>query len=99
MEIKTIGDRVGLGITTVLAEVVLLQFSSQGMPKVSYMKATELFVVVSFTFIFLALFESALVYRASFWVPKSNEQDNAKVELTDKVHGFDIYLNFTLAKY
>ena len=37
------------------------------MPKVSYMKAAELFLVVSFGFIFLALVESAIVYKATFW--------------------------------
>ena len=67
MDQTAVGDRAGLGITTVLTEIFLLEFSDAGMPKVSYMKAAELFVVVSFGFIFLALVESAIVYKATFW--------------------------------
>ena len=67
MDQTAVGDRACLGITTVLTEIFLLEFSNQGMPKVSYMKAAELFVVVSFGFIFLALVESAIVYKATFW--------------------------------
>ena len=78
MEERDIGDRAGLGITTVLTEIFLLQFSSQGMPKVSYLKAADLFVVVSFVFIFLALMESAIVYKASFGIPKWNKEDMGK---------------------
>jgi len=67
MDQTAVGDRACLGITTVLTEIFLLEFSNQGMPKVSYMKAAELFLIVSFGFIFLALVESAIVYKATFW--------------------------------
>lgn len=67
MDQTAVGDRACLGITTVLTEIFLLEFSNQGMPKVSYMKAAELFLIVSFSFIFLALVESAIVYKATFW--------------------------------
>lgn len=85
MDVTAIGDRAGLGITTVLTEIFLLQFSSQGMPKVSYMKAAELYVVVSFGFIFLALLESALAFKASYWSIKRNKQGKEKEEKGDKV--------------
>ena len=65
MEPTAIGDRAGLGITTVLTEIFLLEFSGQGMPKVNYIMAAELYVIVSFAFIFLALVESAIVHKAS----------------------------------
>ena len=55
--------RASVGTAAVLAEIFLLEFSNQGMPKVSYMKAAELFMVVSFTFIFSALVESAVVFK------------------------------------
>ena len=67
MHQTAVGDRACLGITTVLTEIFLLEFSNKGMPKVSYMKAAELFLIVSFGFIFLALVESAIVYKASLW--------------------------------
>lgn len=86
MDQTAVGDRACLGITTVLTEIFLLEFSNQGMPKVSYMKAAELYVVVSFGFIFLALVESAIVYKASFWsVVKENKQELEKDEHVEKV--------------
>ena len=82
MDQTAVGDRAGLGITTVLTEIFLLEFSDKGMPKVSYMKAAELFVVVSFGFIFLALVESAVVYKATFWSVLKED----KRELEEDVH-------------
>ena len=78
MAADEIGDRAGLGIATVLTEIFLLEFSSHGMPKVSYVKAAELYVVVSFAFIFSALVESAVVYKASAIILKGNTEDGKK---------------------
>ncbi|XP_068727410.1 gamma-aminobutyric acid receptor subunit alpha-5-like [Montipora capricornis] len=78
MAVDEIGDRAGLGIATVLTEIFLLEFSSHGMPKVSYVKAAELYVVVSFAFIFSALVESAVVYKASAIILKGNTEDGKK---------------------
>jgi len=65
----------------VLTEIFLLEFSNQGMPKVSYMKAAELFLIVSFGFIFLALVESAIVYKATFWsILKEKRKERVKEE-------------------
>ena len=86
MDQTAVGDRTGLGITTVLTEIFLLEFSSKGMPQVSYMKAAELYVVVSFGFIFLALVESAIVYKATFWsVLEENKRELEKDERVEKV--------------
>jgi len=86
MDQTAIGDRAGLGIATVLTEIFLLEFSNQGMPKVSYMKAAELFVVVSFGFIFFALVESAIVYKATFWsVLKEDKRELENEVLVEKV--------------
>jgi len=78
-----VGDRACLGITTVLTEIFLLEFSNQGMPKVSYMKAAELFLIVSFSFIFLALVESAIVYKATFW-SALKEKKNKRVKKVEE---------------
>lgn len=86
MDQTAVGDRAGLGITTVLTEIFLLEFSDKGMPKVSYMKAAELFVVVSFGFIFFALVESAIVYKATFWSAlKEDKRELEKAEHVEKV--------------
>lgn len=75
-----------MGITTVLTEIFLLEFSNQGMPKVSYMKAAELFLIVSFGFIFLALVESAIVYKASLWSVLKDKKRMKMVEEPAETH-------------
>ena len=91
MDQTAVGDRAGLGITTVLTEIFLLEFSDEGMPKVSYMKAAELFVVVSFGFIFLALVETAIVYKATFWsVLKEDKRELEKDSHVEKVIRYTI---------
>jgi len=63
MDRSEIGDRGALGITTLLTEVFLLQYTNDAMPRVSYVKAADLFLIVSFAFTFLALLESVIVYN------------------------------------
>lgn len=63
MDQGEIGDRGALGITTLLTEVFLLQYTNDSMPRVSYVKAADLFLIVSFAFTFLALLESVIVYN------------------------------------
>ncbi|XP_068726599.1 gamma-aminobutyric acid receptor subunit gamma-1-like [Montipora capricornis] len=75
---RDIAGRASVGTATVLAEIFLLQYSNQEMPKVSYLKAAELFVVVSFAFISLALVESAVVYRVTSVTLKRNVADGRK---------------------
>ncbi|XP_068727269.1 gamma-aminobutyric acid receptor subunit alpha-3-like [Montipora capricornis] len=80
MDEKDIAGRAGVGTATVLAEIFLLEFSNQGMPKVGYLKAAEVFMVVSFVFIFSALVESAFVYKASSVIlkPKIGDSQDEK---------------------
>lgn len=63
MDRGEIGDRGALGITTLLTEVFLLQYTNDSMPRVSYVKAADLFLIVSFAFTFMALLESVIVYN------------------------------------
>ena len=82
-----IGDRVSLGITTVLTGIFLVGFSSQDMPKASYMKAAELYIVVSFGFTFMALLESALAYKLSAITSKERKEvKNKGAKENDKVY-------------
>ncbi|XP_066015169.1 gamma-aminobutyric acid receptor subunit rho-2 isoform X1 [Pocillopora verrucosa] len=88
MDEMAVGDRASLGITSVLTEIFLLEFSNQGMPKVSYMKVAELYLIVSFVFIFLALIESAVVYKVSQWslLKKNSGKMTEKQAIRDKSH-------------
>ena len=78
MDGRDIAGRASVGTATVLAEIFLLQYSNQEMPKVSYLNAAELFVVASFAFISLALVESAVVYKVSSVTLKRNVADCRK---------------------
>ena len=49
----------------ILSTVFLLDSINNGVVQVSYTKASDLFVIVSFAFIFFALLETMLVYRIS----------------------------------
>ena len=63
MQPSNIADRLALEITMILTIVFLLDGINKSIIHVSYAKASDIFVIVSFCFIFLALFETMLVYR------------------------------------
>ena len=56
------GGRVGLGITTLLTIMFLLGSVNTALPRVSYAKAIDWYLIVSFLFVFLVLLECILVY-------------------------------------
>lgn len=56
------GGRVGLGITTLLTIMFLLGSANMSLPRVSYAKAIDWYLIVSFLFVFLVLVECILVY-------------------------------------
>ena len=56
------GGRVGLGITTLLTIMFLLGSVNAALPRVSYAKAIDWYLIVSFLFVFLVLVECILVY-------------------------------------
>ena len=62
MEKSDIGTRMGLGITTILTIMFLLGSLNGNLPKVSYPKALDWYLLVSFTFVFLSLVECVIVY-------------------------------------
>lgn len=58
-----IGERLSLGITTILTIVFLLGSSNSTMPRVSYAKAIDWYLLGSFIFVFSTLVTDLLVYR------------------------------------
>ncbi|XP_073240461.1 gamma-aminobutyric acid receptor subunit beta-1-like [Porites lutea] len=56
--------RVSLGITTILTSIVLSGTMNQEMPQVSYIKAQDYFLLVSFGFIFVSFLEYMIVLNS-----------------------------------
>ena len=63
MERDNIGDRIALGITTVLTIVFLLGSGNATVPRVSYAKAIDWYLMTSFIFVFVALIMCLIIFR------------------------------------
>ncbi|XP_068672886.1 gamma-aminobutyric acid receptor subunit alpha-6-like [Montipora foliosa] len=57
------GDRLTVGITCILTIVFLLGYANAMLPKVSYVKGVDWYLMTSFLFIFLSLLECIVVER------------------------------------
>ena len=62
MDKKDMGNRMALGITTILTIMFLLGSINGTMPKVSYPKALDWYLIVSFVFVFFSLAECLIVF-------------------------------------
>ena len=65
MDRRDVGSRMALGITTILTIMFLMGSINESMPKVSYPKALDWYLIVSFGFIFCALVQCLIAYRTS----------------------------------
>lgn len=72
------GGRVGLGITTLLTIMFLLGSVNSALPRVSYAKAIDWYLIVSFLFVFLVLLECILVYILRPRGKQSKDQPGVK---------------------
>ena len=63
MESKDIANRLALEVTMILSIVFLLGNSNNSLPHLSYVKASDLFIIVSFGFIFMALLQTMFTYH------------------------------------
>ena len=63
MEPTDIGSRLALEVTMILSIVFLLGNSNNSLPYLSYTKASDLFIIVSFGFVFMALLQTMLAYH------------------------------------
>lgn len=62
MDKTDMGNRMALGITTILAIMFLLGSINSTLPKVSYPKALDWYLMVSFLFAFFSLVECLIVF-------------------------------------
>lgn len=83
MEPKLIGDRVTVGITSLLTQLFLVGSINEQMPRVSYVKAADVFLIVSFVFTFITILGSMIAYKAA-----STKTDTSK-DSPDKQKGLE----------
>ena len=74
-----IGNRMALGITTILTIMFLLGSLNGNLPKVSYPKALDWYLLVGFSFVFLSLIECMIVYVLT--VKATEKRNNVKFEV------------------
>ncbi|CAB3978997.1 Gamma-aminobutyric acid receptor subunit beta-like, partial [Paramuricea clavata] len=73
---KAVPARTGLGITTVLTMVYMLASVNNNLPRVTYLKSIDNFVLVCFGFIFLTSLEYVVAIRFSQSRRASNDRKN-----------------------
>lgn len=84
--------RVALSITTILTSILLKGNVNRDMPKVSYMKAVDYFLLTSFGFIFAALIEFIIVLNTSpvfsppSWFKKDKRGDKKEIAMECEAH-------------
>ena len=90
MESSDIADRLALEITMILSIVFLHGGINTSLPHVSYAKASDWFVIVSFSFIFMALLETMFVYRISLMATRTQSKRKLSVSFRYSflLHGF-----------
>ena len=74
--------RIAMGITTVLTMATLIGSARTSLPKVSYVKSLEWFLMMCFLFVFSAILEYAFV---SYLVFKNREKERER-EIMHKKH-------------
>ena len=83
MDRTYIGERLSLGITTILTIVFLLGSSNSTMPRVSYPKAIDWYLLGSFIFVFATLVSDLLIYRLGS--NKEKERDKKEVGVVNNL--------------
>ena len=81
MDKDDIGNRMALGITTVLTIMFLLGSLNGNLPKVSYPKALDWYLLISFLFVFLSLIECIIVYLFMTKATTDEQKSTCKVQL------------------
>ena len=82
MDKDDMGNRMTLGITSILTIMFLLGSLNGNLPKVSYPKALDWYLLVSFSFVFLTLIECTIVFLFESSAKQDEEQIKFKVITT-----------------
>ena len=74
MDKRDTGNRLTVGVTTILTIMFLLSYGNSSVPKMSYVKAMDIYLLSSFAFIFFSLIESVLCWRFDSGQKKENSK-------------------------
>ncbi|XP_066920679.1 glycine receptor subunit alpha-4-like [Clytia hemisphaerica] len=77
MEPADVGDRLSIGVTLILTMIFLLGYINQSLPKVSYIKAVDWYVIASLFMIVASVIESVLVYWLLHRKQKKQKEQNS----------------------
>ncbi|RMX60570.1 hypothetical protein pdam_00001389 [Pocillopora damicornis] len=80
MDKDDMGNRMALGITTILTIMFLLGSLNGTLPKVSYPKALDWYLLISFTFVFFAMVECMIVFVLTLSASEDKEKIKCKVK-------------------
>ncbi|XP_034936796.1 gamma-aminobutyric acid receptor subunit beta-like [Chelonus insularis] len=78
--------RVALGITTVLTMTTISTGVRSSLPRISYVKAIDIYLVMCFVFVFAALLEYAAV-NYTYWGARAKKKTKRKRDMCDKKVG------------
>ncbi|XP_031562056.1 gamma-aminobutyric acid receptor subunit rho-1-like isoform X2 [Actinia tenebrosa] len=81
MDRNDMGNRMALGITTILTIMFLMGSINAAMPRVSYPKALDWYLMISFALVFLALIECTFVFVL---LKKKQKKKKQKTEIKSK---------------
>lgn len=76
--------RVALGITTVLTMTTISTGVRSSLPRISYVKAIDIYLVMCFVFVFAALLEYAAV-NYTYWGARAKKKSKKNKEAEKKV--------------
>ena len=78
------GNRMALGITTILTIMFLMGSINAAMPRVSYPKALDWYLMISFALVFMALIQCTIVFvLVNLYEKKGKKKEDAEKKVSE----------------
>lgn len=84
---EAVPARVALGITTVLTMTTLISSTNAALPKISYLKSIDIFLLICFVMVFASLLEYAAVSYLANKCKRNQKRRNSDVANNTPNHG------------
>ena len=85
MDVTIVGDRLTIAITLLLTMIFLMGYINASLPKVSYAKAIDIYLIVSLVMIILAVTEGIVSYCLYFASTMNGEmsENNSQTKMAN----------------